>query len=118
MVETLVLSLITDLLQTLSQLPVNSKPDHPPGDPGDPHVFTALAGIGFSPSLLCPEGSGFELEKFPAVLKEKCRNFSICFKETGPVWKAGVVSYQFFAKTIDVYCILINIDHFRPFRSF
>ena len=32
--------------------------------------------------------------------------------------KAGVVSYQLFARTVDVYCIFNNIDHCWPFRSF
>ena len=65
---------------------VNSKPDHPPSQtiPGDSLVFIA-PGVGFSPNFLCPAGRGFQLEKFPTVLKEKCRNFTICFKETGAV---------------------------------
>ena len=87
---------------------VNSKPDHSPpprATPGDLHVITA-PGVGFSPNFLCPGDWGFELEKFPAVLKEKGRNFLICVK------------VYIFAKTVDVYCIFNNIDHFRPFRSF
>ena len=49
---------------------------------GDSHVLTA-PGVGFSHNFLWPGGWGFELKKFRTVLKEKCRNFSICFKETG-----------------------------------
>ena len=55
----------------------------PPGDPGDSHVPTAQR-VGFSPNFLSLGGGGgrsFELEKFSIVRKEKCRNFSICFKE-------------------------------------
>ena len=73
---------------------VNSKPDHSPGHPGDSHVLTAK---GVLPNFLCPGDQGFELEKFPAVLKGKCMNFSICFKETGGSLKSRcscVVSYQ------------------------
>ena len=47
------------------------------------------------------EGCGFQLEKFPTVLKEKCRNFSICFKETGGSLKSRcycAVSGQFLQK--------------------
>ena len=63
---------------------VNSKPDHPPlrATPGESHVLTAR-GVGFFAQLSLPGGRGFELEKFFTVLKEKCRNFSICFEETG-----------------------------------
>ena len=46
-------------------------------------------------------GSGFELEKFPTVLKEKCRNSSICFKETGGSFKSRcscAVLYRFLQK--------------------
>ena len=49
---------------------VNSKPDYPPDDPQDSHVPTAR-GVRFSPNFLCPEGRGFELEKFSTVLEEK-----------------------------------------------
>ena len=69
---------------------VNSKPDHPP-PPGDPRGFAPshCPGVGFSPNFLCPGVRSFEIEKFSAVLKEKCRNFSICFKETGGSLKSG-----------------------------
>ena len=81
---------------------VTSKPDNPPPLPatlGDSHVLTARR-VGFPPNFLCLGGQGFELEKFSTVLKEKCRNFSICFKETGGSLKskcscAVSISYQF-----------------------
>ena len=63
----------------------------------DSHVLTTR-GVGFSPNFLCPGGRGFELEKLSAVLKENCKNFSICFKETGGSLKSRcfcAVSYQF-----------------------
>ena len=52
--------------------------------PGDPRGFArshcprgrVLA------QLSLPGGWGFELDKFSPFLEEKCRNFSICFKET------------------------------------
>ena len=77
---------------------VNSKPDHSPA--GEPRGFARFhcSGVGISPNFHCPGDRGFESEKFPTVLKEKCRNFSICFKETGAVCKAGIVSYQFLQK--------------------
>ena len=53
-----------------------------PSTPGDSHVLTAR-GIQFSPNHICPGSRGFGSESFSTVLKEKCRNFSICFKETG-----------------------------------
>ena len=49
-------------------------------------------------------GQGFELENFSTLLKEKCRNFSICFKETGGSLKSRcscAASYQFLQKQ---YC--------------
>ena len=61
----------------LLNVSVSSKPDHPPGDPRDLHILTAR-GIRFLPNFLCLGGRGFELEKFPTVLKEKCSNFSVC----------------------------------------
>ena len=47
----------------------------------DSLVLTARR-VGFSPNCLCSGGLGFELEKFRTVLKEKCRDFTICFEET------------------------------------
>ena len=81
----------TDIIKLSSQyfstghnVSVNSKPDHPPGYPQRFACFH-FPGVGLLPNFLCPGGWSFELEKFPTVLKEKCRNFSICFKETGAV---------------------------------
>ena len=82
--------------------------------PGDSHVFTA-SGVAFSPNFFCPGGRGFKLEKFATVLKEKCRNFSICFKEIQISLKNRCCFISIFAKTVDVYCIFNNIDHFGHF---
>ena len=49
-----------------TNISVNSKHDHPPGDS---QVLTAR-GVECSPNFLCPGGRGFEFEKFPTVLKE------------------------------------------------
>ena len=57
---------------------VNSKPDHTPGDPRG-FAPSHCPGVGFSPNFLCQGGRGFESEKFPT----KQKNFSIGFKETG-----------------------------------
>ena len=81
------LSLIAALC--ISQLQVGPPP--PPSTLGNSHIFTA-PGVGLSPRFRCLRGRDFELEKFPTVLKEKCRNFSICFKETG----AGQLEKQAF----------------------
>ena len=84
--------------ENYSSVSVNSKPDHPP--PGHPPTFARshfLGGRVFA-QLSLPGGRGFELQKFSAVLKEKCRNFSICFKETRGSLKTRcscAVSYQF-----------------------
>ena len=70
---------------------VNFKLDHPPGDTLGFARSHCPGGRVFAQHFL-PEGRGFELEKFSTVLKEKCRNFSICFKETrGSFAKAGVL---------------------------
>ena len=72
--------------------------------PGDPQGFarSQYPGVGFSPNFLfAPGGRGFELEKSSTVPKEKCGNFSICFKETGGNLKSRcscAVSYQFLQK--------------------
>ena len=63
---------------------VSSKPDHPPGNPQGFTHFHCPRGQVFA-QLSLPGESGFESEKFPTVLKENCRNLSICFKETGAV---------------------------------
>ena len=58
-------------------------------------------GVGFSPNFLCSGVRRFELDIFSTVLKEKCRNFSIYFKETGGSLKSRcspAVSYQFLQK--------------------
>ena len=98
---------------------VNFKPDHPPDDPRGFARSHCPGGQVFA-QLLCPGRRGFEFEKFSAVLKEKCRNFSICFKETRGSFInkcSCAVSHHFFAKPADLHCIFYNIYHFRPFRS-
>ena len=60
-------------------------------------------GRDYRPTFFAREGRNFELEKFPTDLKDKCRNFSICFKETGESWKSKcfcAVSYQVLQKTV------------------
>ena len=82
----------------------------PPSDPRDSHALIA-PGVGFSPNFLCPAVRCFELEKFPTDLKEKCRNFSICFKETGGSLKRQVFLCCFisiFAKTVEPTVSLIT----------
>ena len=54
----------------------------PPGRPQGIHTSSLPGGSVFA-QLSLPGGRGFELEKFSAVLKEKCKNFSVCFKEAG-----------------------------------
>ena len=99
---------------------VNSKPDHSPRRPqgfARPHC----PGDRVFAQLSLPGGRGFELKKFSTVLKEKCRNFSNCFKETGGSSKgrcSSAVSCQFLQKTGGVCFIFNNTDHFRPFQSF
>ena len=84
-------------LKNFDYVSVNSKPGHPPGDS---HVPIA-PGIGLLLNFLSPGGWGFEFEEFSIVWKEKCSNFSICFKETGGRMKSRcsyAVSYQFLHK--------------------
>ena len=80
--------------------------------PGDPRGFARSH---------CLRVRDFELEKFSIVFKDKCRNFSICFQETGGSLKSGcscAVSCQRFAKPVDVYRIVDNIDHFGHLDHF
>ena len=94
---------------------VNSKPENPPwATPGDSDILTAQR-VGFSPSFLCPGGQGFEFEKFSTLLKEKCRNVSICLKKNSKQLKKLVFLCSFmsiFAKVLDIYCIFDKINHF------
>ena len=64
----------------------------------------------------------FESEKFSTVFKDKCRNFSICFKETGGSLKSRYLFLccfmSTFAKTVDVCCIFDNVDHFGHLDHF
>ena len=104
----------------LVNVSINSKPGHPPGRPlgfARPHC----PGVGFSPNFLCPEGRGFELEKFSTVLKEKYRDFWICFKETGGSLKSRcscAVSYQFLQKQYMSTVSLITWTIFGHFAHF
>ena len=101
------------LIQTY--VSVNSKPDHPPGRPPRIRTLSLPQGSGFRP-IFFPGGRRFELEKFPTVLKEKCRNFSICFVHPFSCPTALFSSTSMFQS--NVYCIFNNRDHFRPVRSF
>ena len=83
-------------------------------------MFSLPSGSDFRPTFFAT-GQGLEVEKFSTVLNEKCRNFSICFKETRGSLKKQMFLYCFmliFAKTVDVHCIFDNMEHFRSFRSF
>ena len=105
-----------------SYVSVNSKPDHPPGDPRGFARSHCPRGRIFA-QLPLPGGGGwaFELEKFSAVLKEKSKNFSNCFKETRGSLKSKcscAVSYQFLQKQYmsAVYVITQTIfGHFGHF---
>ena len=98
----------------------------PPGRP--PGIRTSPltgGGVGFSPNFLCPGDRDFGLEKFSTVPKEKCRNFSICFKETGGSLKSRcscAVSYQFLQKqemsTISLIIETVFSHFYEIFRSF
>ena len=92
--------------------------------PKDSHVLTAQ-GVMFSPNFLFPGDRGSESEKFSTVLKEKCRNFSVC-----PYWRQlekQVFLYNFitiFAKqkmstvSLITYTIFGHFGHFdKIFRS-
>ena len=64
--------------------------------PGVLHFYTALW-VGFSPNVLCSGVEVLNYRNFLLFWKKNAGTF-ICFKETGAVWKAGVVSYQFLQK--------------------
>ena len=71
--------------------PVIKVNEFPPGSLTIPRAtpgirtFSLPRGSGFRPTFFARGGGGFELEKLATVLKEKFRNSSICFKETGAV---------------------------------
>ena len=84
-----------------------------PPSPSDPRGFARFH---------CPEDPvfaqiSFELDKFSTVSKEKCRNFSICFKETGGGLKSRcscAVSYQEKMSTVSLITQTI-FGHFSHF---
>ena len=85
--------------------------------PGDSQVLTA-PGSGFRQTSFARD---FELEKFPTVLKEKCRKFSICFKEIeGSLTSrcSCAVSYQFWQKGKMSTVCLITRTIFGRFGHF
>ena len=84
---------------------VNFKPGHPLRATPRVRTFSLSGGSGFRPTSFAPGGRGFELEKFSTVLKEQCKNFWICFKET--VCAPVLFHINF--------CIFNNIDEFWSF---
>ena len=84
--------------------------------PGDSHVFTA-PGVGFSHNFLCLGGWDFELEKFATVLKENAGTSQFISEKPEQFEKQVFLCclISFFAKTVYVYCIFNNMDHFRSF---
>ena len=73
---------ITFIFETIRDyVSVNFKPDHPPVDPRGFARSHCPRGRVFA-QLLSLGRRGFKFEKFSAVLKEKCRNVSICLKKT------------------------------------
>ena len=93
----------------------------PPGDPRGFAHSQCPRGQVFA-QLSLPGGRGFELEKFYTVLKEKCRNFSICFKETGQLEKqvflCCFISDSIFAKQNMSTVFLITWTIFSHFGHF
>ena len=90
--------LLFKIFKEFDYVSVNSKTDHPPGATLGIFGTFPLPGVsGFRPTFLAP-GLGFRIrEIFYIVRKEKCRNFSIRFKETGGRMKSKcscAVSYQ------------------------
>ena len=75
--------------------------------PGD-FMFSLPGESGVCAAFFCLGVRGFESEKFSTVFKEKCKNLSICFKETSCVNVLCQINF----------CICNNVDDFRPFRSF
>ena len=85
--------------------------------PGDPRGFarSPCPGVGCSPNLLCPGGRGFELEKFFHSLERKMQELLDLFQRNWRQFEKQVFFCCFiliFAKTVDVYCIFNNLDHF------
>ena len=92
---------------------------------GDPRGFAhshCPRGWVFSQFFPCPWGRDFESEKLFTALKEICRQELLDLIQRNwrqlekQVFLCCFISM--FAKTVDVYCICNNIDHFWPFRSF
>ena len=92
------LFLLVKIFKEFDYVSVSSKPDHPPGVTlGIFRTFPLPGVLGFRPTFLA-RSLGFRIrEIFYIVQEEKCRNFSIRFKETGGRMKSRcscAVSYQ------------------------
>ena len=94
----------------------------PPGDPWGFAHSHCPSGRVFSQLFLCPWGQDFESDKLFTVLKEICHQELLDLIQRN--WRE-LEKHVFlccfipmFAKTVDVYCICNNIDHFWPFQSF
>ena len=85
--------------------------------PGDSYVLTAR-GIRFSPKFLCLGGVGFSVgESF----ERKMQELLDLFKRNRRQLEKQMFLCCFItslAKTVDVYCIFNNLDHFGSFRAF
>ena len=95
---------LTGILKFSNYVSVNSKPDHPLRvTPGNSQVVTA-SGVGFSPIFLCPRGWGFELGKFPTVLKKMQELLDLFQRNQGQLEKQVFLCcfISIFAKTVDV----------------
>ena len=90
--------------------------------PGDPQGFAhshCPSGRVFSQLFLCPWGQDFESDKLFTVLKEICRQELLDLIQRNRRELVFLCCFiPMFAKTVDVYCICDNIDHFWPFHSF
>ena len=88
-----------------------------PGDSRDSHIFTAWE-VGFSLNFLCPGGRGFESEKFSTGFQRKMQELLDLFRRNCRQLVFLCCFRSIFAKTVDVYCICNNRDHFSSIRSF
>ena len=96
--------------ETFTNVLVSSKPDpHRRATPGNSHVLS-VPGVGFSPNYLCLEGGGFELEIFPTVFREKCKNFSNCFREARGSLQSRcscAVSYKGYVRFVGISLVFL-----------
>ena len=107
------------MYQSIPSLSIPPSPS-PPVDPPGIRTFSLPGGSGFRPTFFALGIGVLNLRNFLQFWKKSAGTFHL-FRRDREQLEKQVFLFCFisiFAKTVDVYCIFNNVDHFRPLRSF